>query len=469
MPDQEFKILITGDAGSLVGAAGQGGDAMKKLKVDTLDLSDETKRSLNMMPPLEDNLKKGGKAAEEAGEKFGGSRRELRLMGNELGRAVGLGGAGRMMLGGIALAAFGTAKAIEFLKGTWEDIQDAIKGPIKVGLPDDAAAHISAVATAWNQYAEARAKVIAAQNSPEADASAEEKYLANELKLIKEVLAAEKEKALADLELHKGEMTPEAYKAAQANIKNIFGDAGTKAEETNRQQQMANKAREAGNLEIDARNKMQSALGIRVAPKAVAEANQKTLDENAAGAEKAQKEIKEHLALLDRLAKPENAEYEGVGGKLKKQGDIWEFYKRYGYSGTIADAHGIEETRQGQAQAQIDAARTYNENEEAKREAQKKLTDGAGTESGKAANLRGAAKTESDFESRQNATDAHVAALHNASANKVIYSSQQTAQAVEHFTGVVAGGFSDIKAVLLKHQQEIEANKGHIRAIVKNQ
>jgi hypothetical protein len=97
------------------------------------------------------------------------------------------------------------------------------------------------------------------------------------------------------------------------------------------------------------------------------------------------------------------------------------------------------------------------------------LTDEAGTESGKAAGLRKQIGADKSEDQAQRQTDAHVAQLHQASANKVIYSSQQTAQAVEHFTGGVAGGFSDIKAVLLKHQQEIEAHKGQIRAISKNQ
>src|ERR1039458_10422541 len=309
MSDQEFKIHIISDADNtgFKSAAGESQALAKEMGVINASNADLEKATLKTTDAVKDST-----------EKFGESRREIRLVGNELGRAAGISGVGGLFLGGVAASAFAAAKAVEFLKNTWVDIQAAITGEIKVGLPEGATAHISAAATAWNQYAEARAKVIAAQNSPEADATAEEKHLASELKLIKEVLAAEKEKALADLELHKGEMSPDAYKAAQDNIKNIFGDAGTKAEETNRQQQMANKAREAGNLEIDARNKMQSALGIRVAPKAVAEANQKALDENAVGAEKAKKEIKEHLALLDRLAKPENAEYEGLGGKLKK-------------------------------------------------------------------------------------------------------------------------------------------------------
>jgi hypothetical protein len=261
-----------------------------------------------------------GKKTVEATEKLGSHRREIREVGNEIGRAIGVTRLGGLALGGLAAAAFAAGKAIEFLKHTWETVQESIKGPIEIGIPESAPAHISAAAAAWQQYADARAKVIAAASSPEADAGREEKHLAAELKLIHEVLAAEKEKALADLELHKGEMSPEAYAAAKANIGNIFGEAGTKADAASRQQQIANKIREAANLELDARDKTQAAAGIKAAPKEVAEANQKTLDENAAKAEAAKKIIDQRIAMIDRRIKVAHGgdvpEYEGSYGKI---------------------------------------------------------------------------------------------------------------------------------------------------------
>ncbi|MEI9863034.1 MAG: hypothetical protein WDN00_00440 [Limisphaerales bacterium] len=260
--------------------------------------------------------KKTAGATSESTEKFAESHREIRKVGNELGRMIGLADVGGLALGGTAAAAFAAVKAVEFLKGTWEGLQETINGPIQIGIPEKAAEHITAAANAWNQYATARAKVIEASGTAEATASAREISLAKELKLIKEVLAAEKEKALADLALKKDSMTPEAYAAAQANISNIFSEAGTAADQKNRRALIANKDVEATNLEIDAEKKKQQALALKFSPKEVAEVNQKTLDDNAAKAEKAKEEITERMALITRFAdyksgKQSPAEYSG--------------------------------------------------------------------------------------------------------------------------------------------------------------
>ena len=55
---QEFKILITGDASSYAAAGGQASDTTKKLKIDTSDLGDETKKSLGIFDEEAEKLKK---------------------------------------------------------------------------------------------------------------------------------------------------------------------------------------------------------------------------------------------------------------------------------------------------------------------------------------------------------------------------------------------------------------------------
>ena len=449
--------------------------AANELLAGTCDAAKDLSKQMGVVQvstkDVDDITRINNSTLKEGAEKWGDSRREIREVGNEIGRATGISHLGGLALGGLAAAAFAAGKAIEFLKSTWDDIQEAIKGEIKVGLPERAAGDISAAATAWNQYAEARAKVIASASGAEGSASAEEKHLANELKLVHEVLAAEKEKALADLELHKGEMSPEAYNAAKENIGNIFGEAGTKADQAERRQQIANKEREAANLELEAQKKTHEASGIKAAPKAVAEANQKTLDENAASGEKAVKEIDERIAMIKRLARPADnlaTEYEGVGGKFALMGDTATFFKRYGYNMDTGGALSIEETRRAQAQAQIDAARNYSGRESENGEKKMKLMEEAGTASGKAANLRAEVKTDSAFEAQQNSVDAHVASLHQAGANKIAARSQQTAAAVERFTAVTVGGFHDVHAQFINHQQQMESIRQSIRNLVEN-
>jgi hypothetical protein len=400
-------------------------------------------------------------ATEKTTEKFAESRREIRQVGNELGRLTGISGLGGLALGGVAAAAFGAAKALEFLKSTWETIQEAIKGPIEIGIPPDAPAHISAAATAWNEYATARAKVIAAQNSPESLAGQREKELANELKLIKEVMDAEKQKALADLEQKKDTMTPEAYAAARDNIENIFAEAGKKAEEKNRLQGVENKSDEAFGLEMDAREKTKAALAIKAAPENVAASNQRTLDENAANGEKALIEINANIEMIKRLKAAwsggDVAEYEGLGGKFQQIGDAVEFSRKYGYGAKyhIDEPLQREETRKAQAEAEIDVAATYRKRQADNSTERKRLMDEAGTESGRAGGLRGDAARDFQFNKQQSAVDAHVAGLHQEAADKIAGASGQTTVAVKKVLDTTLGGFRDIHAVLADHDRQL--------------
>jgi hypothetical protein len=144
-------------------------------------------------------------------EKFMTNRREGRAIGNEISEAFGLGRIGGLLVGGLFATVVAATESIKFLKETWQGLKDTINGPIDIGLLPGSSDTISTAAQAWDDYATARAKVIAAENSPESAAGAREKALTNELTLIKEVLTAEKEKALADLDLQKGTLSPEAY------------------------------------------------------------------------------------------------------------------------------------------------------------------------------------------------------------------------------------------------------------------
>ncbi|HEX3857687.1 MAG TPA: hypothetical protein VHY30_10385 [Verrucomicrobiae bacterium] len=317
---------------------------------------------------------------------------------------------------------------------------------------------ISTAAQAWDDYATARAKVIAAENSPESAAGAREKALTNELTLIKEVLTAEKEKALADLDLQKGTLSPEAYQSARANIENIFAEAGIKAEEKKQQQQISNKYDEAANLEIDAKTKTSQALGIKGAPRSTVETNENFYDEQSAKAEKALLEINDRIEFIKKVASPDGqADYSGPWGGAQKRWDQFKYYNRYG--GTNADFSGNlanEEQRKVQAEALINAGQNYKTREDAAQKQREDLMKGAGEESGKAVGLRsGAAADQHEF-GRQQQVDKYVASLHEESASKIQAASGQTNAALKNVLDKTLGGFSDIHQTLKDHERKLD-------------
>src|ERR1039458_674353 len=217
--DGKVRVVIEGDSSSVVGEAGKGQEAIKGL----------------------------GQETEKAEGKFGSSRREIRMLGNELGRIAGVSGGGMLALGGVAAAAFGVAKAFGFLKIAWEEVKSSWKPLDADVIPPTLAGQISAAAAAWNEFAEARAKVIATGNTPEAQASREEKKLQNELELIHEVLAAEREKAMIEAG---------SDKAAQERVKEQFDHAVKAADAANRQKQIKVKEDEVNQLVAEAALKM---------------------------------------------------------------------------------------------------------------------------------------------------------------------------------------------------------------------
>ena len=479
--DKALQIAIELTANTAGAEAAQA--AIGKLKVSTAGLSEETLAQMRIGGQSDDSWKMHKVTLDEVGEatknttkqvgenaeKFAENRRELREAGNELAKFLGISEGGLLAMGETAAAIFVMGKALELLKNTWEETQASINGPIKLDVPEDAPAHISAAATAWNEYATARAKVIAASQTPEAIESGAEKSLANELKLIKEVLGAEKEKALADLELKRDQMTPDQYAATRANIGLIFGQAETDAEARNRRAQIGLKTDEVANLQIDAQRKTEQASALHTAPKNVAEVNQRELDDQADDAQKAVKEIKANIELIrrwDAKHKGQRApEYEGLAGQLLSRQEEFTFKNRYGYGATAEDALAIEQTRLDQAQGIIQRDVNYKLNEEEKSKRRTDLMNQAGTEAGQAEVLKSQIKQDTAFDQQQQQVDAQVAALHQASARDVVGASLQTVGAVRNFTQATLGGFADIHRVVSANQRDLDALRAQFQTL----
>lgn len=465
MPDQEFKIKIISEADntgfkSSAAAAGNLDSEVKNINTHLPEGAETWRKYKDVLGETEHAMgsaRQRGMALRQLLMSFGAYTPGMEQV------AMGHGG----FLSTLTVGAVAAGIAIRGLAAEWDDLQETINGPIKIGLPDDAANKISAVATAWDDYAKARARAIEAAHGADASAGIREKQLNNELKLIKEVLAAEKEKAFADLALNKDKMTPEAYAAARSNINNIFDEAGNRADEHNRRQQIANKYDEAYGLDNQAREKMARATAIKAAAPETAAANQKALDQNAADAEKARKIEEERLALIERQRKSAAGqsvpEYEGAMGKMKQWLESLQIYERYGPM-SYEDMRKIEQTRVDQAQANIDRADTYRRNQQEGSAERSRLVGEAASDSAKAAGLREEAGRARKFESQQNSVDSYVAGLHRDNTQKIVGANRQTAGEVRAYTDTILGGFRDIQVELLNNRREINAVRAQIKS-----
>jgi hypothetical protein len=360
-------------------------------KMGVLNVSaDDLKRTLDELKKksddADDGVKKLGKGGKEAGEKL--SKMELRKLGNEFGNLAGLGNLSALAIGGIAAAAFAAAKAIEFLKNTYADIQAAIKGPITieaVSKVDVDVAKIQAATTAWNQYAEAGLKVIEADSTAQANFARENTVLSARLKLLEDILKVEEREAMAALAGKKDKMTPEAYARAQNQIKTAFAGKEAQASDEDAQARIQAMQHEKETLEQSAKDKKEKAAEISTGDDAAVDKAQANSEE----AKKSLDEIKKHRELLDRLDHPDTA-YGGdnfaskVMGMAQQQEDIYEFRKRYGADSSLADASKIESQYEGQAISAIGLADRAKSEQERRKKAKSDLLTQAGTEEGQA-------------------------------------------------------------------------------------
>lgn len=360
--DKTLKLLIElGVVGQKDAEAAR--DLLKETGNKTNDLSDETKKL--------------GDAAHESGVKMGESRREIREMGNELGRVIGVSGVGRAMLGGMGLAAFAAAASLDFLKSTYEVLQDAAKGPINIEVKADDAAKIHALADAYSAFADGLRKTREAQNSPQAMAEHDIAQLQTKLKLLQDILQAEEREVLANLAVHKDQMSPQAYARTEQEVKDAFAGRESTAAFDERQEEIDRKTREADDL--DKKSAEEKARGLHVADRGVLG----TAIENGQAAEEALKKIKESLEWIHRLQKGMDggdvAEYMGSFGKLQEFADIVRFYQVSGAGNMTGNQlRAMYELQAAQAQSQIHTATEAQSQQKAGQEATAKSAEDLG-------------------------------------------------------------------------------------------
>ena len=227
------------------------------------------------------------------------------------------------------MAAFAAAMSLELLKSTWESTQQAVKGHLDIDVKEDTAARIEALATRYAHFADGLKKAREAMSSPEAAAQRDIKALQDKLGLLEKILKAEEQEALANLATKKDQMSPQAYAAAEENIKAAFAGKETQATSKEKQDEIDRKRLEAAELEKKSAEEKAKAEAIASHAGTYA-----TIEERAEKAKEALKKDQEDLARVNRLRAAANGddvqEYLGLDGQMQKVKDIAQFYREWG-------------------------------------------------------------------------------------------------------------------------------------------
>jgi len=293
---QDLKIHIVSDADTK--GFQQVSQASSKLKVDTSDLNEETKRSLGMMPQAEDGLKKTAKASEEAGV----SHREQKEALHELTHGYPeLGEVARAALNPITIAAFGIAEAFSIWAERIKTAQELMGG---WELPDltGHARGVSAAATAYDQLKTAVAGADTEFDSAAGVFERQATAVQAQLEATKQLIEAQKQKAIADLNIERatGQVSPVTYDARRTMIEMGANAQTTQAEIDARNADLAAKKQEAAQLHQDSASEAAKAGAIQ--PGRNSEGMQELINEAKAAAEAAGKAAAE-LHQKEALAK----------------------------------------------------------------------------------------------------------------------------------------------------------------------
>ena len=265
------------------------GAATKRLKIDTSDLSDETKRSLNLMPQLQQNVAAESAAAAESGI----SHRELRKVLTDIGNTAAP-GAGRAM-GELAMGPLGAALALlsayELLKKSLDDDSEAAdKLAEELAKPDTAG--IKGVQEAWDTATKSYGEYLAKLKN----AGADNDPIKTEIDRAKELTVAKLE-AQKKIQEAMGDKAGAAY--TQESIDKTKGSSGLIAEQDQRekaQKVLEQKASEASVAQMQADKKAKDDAARLDKARAITDPNsdagkalQKKIDEAGERVEQAKK------------------------------------------------------------------------------------------------------------------------------------------------------------------------------------
>ena len=345
---------------------------------------------------------------------------------------------------GLAFASVAGAVAIWTAK-----LREAREEEERIELPDFQIEQVNQASVAWNGLAAARTAANEAFSSASGIYGRAITELREILELQKQQLEAEKKKALTDLELKKGDMTPEAYAAARGQIEGIFAQAGTKATQTERQQEIARKQEEQANLEIEARNKAAAAGKLPQADPAHEKAAQDMLQKGLAelndkiAAQKKEVEFLQHYNDLNQNPVKNLGTKEGIAAAAQ-------FGFKYG---ALADPEAEqkfqeEQLREMQERAkQLAGVASKREVDIAERDRLRKEAETAEQKAREIAN-------ELPFDQRSN--DRRTASENRNQGPIVSAATAPIASDLGTILAVTLGAFADVKTILAQHEAALK-------------
>jgi hypothetical protein len=251
MADQEFKILITSTAdntGFNQAAAGAG---------------ELTKAQAGVIEVTEKDIKAATADKEETG-KLELSKRELRETLRQLGpQFSALGELASLAFNPFTLAVGGLLLGLREIDAMAQKVTENLTG---IQAPDIDLDKLKDSTTGWNDYAAAVAKANDATSGSKAIFDSAIAGLRAQLEITKELNKENKNKALADLEAHKGSMSPEDYTASKKAINDSYAGADKAAEGKESAAELARKYEEQTNFQ-NAAKKDQAELDKLKLPK----------------------------------------------------------------------------------------------------------------------------------------------------------------------------------------------------------
>jgi len=240
-------------------------------------------------------------------------------------------------------------------------VEDATRAQAGFELPNSSSfdpGHISAVAKAWDGFADAlnHAATAAASISTQSDHA-----LANirqQTEETKKLLDANKNLDLAKLEQRKGSMTEDQYVQSRLSIEDQYSKAGIAEDMKGTNRTLAEKYRRAFNLGFDSRDKGRAGDAIKVASQ---EDDDRQMERLKIHADIAQKDIEERTEMVGRIHDAQSGEMTGFAKRAKF---LWDAFYRYGGNSNARSA--LETEFKGIARSRAITER-YNKRMAAKR------------------------------------------------------------------------------------------------------
>lgn len=336
--EREFKIKITGDATSLVGATQQSQAALK-------GLANQTTEAAPTMDQLGQKTEESAKSSEHAGI----SHRALHLIFRQVGEAskgleVGLMGLAGVMMGSVTFGIYAVVAGIKALIAHFEKQREIALEAAKATVQfwTDALKGKEDAIKAAKDYATALDKIITNVNTLKQKEAEEEAVLKRVVQQRLNILDAERQAEIAAAKGDKGE---------EARINARYGQRKSDVELQEEQAEIALKKRHLEEQAADAANKERAAAAAEKAKEAGAPGRSEASD-----AEARLTKLPEELAKL-QAARMKPADLEALRAWVAK--DV-ELVKKGDPSILAMAAFGIPQAKAGQLKKANEAEQAYS-------------------------------------------------------------------------------------------------------------